>query len=86
MNKKTTTFIAILIGITFLAIAIVYWTTPAKSLPVLFPGHDATTKIHFKHGIGALFLGLASFVFAWFQSGKKVKKQESNSKPQESQE
>jgi hypothetical protein len=34
------------------------------------PGFDPTmTKTHLKHGIGALLLGLAAFVFAWFQSG-----------------
>jgi hypothetical protein len=34
------------------------------------PGFDASmTKTHFKHGIGAVVLGLAAFAFAWFQSG-----------------
>src|SRR5205085_12667757 len=47
------------------------YTTLFRS-PSFFPGHEAgLTKYHYKHGIGALLLGLGCFAFAWFQSGKK---------------
>ena len=71
MNNKLLVIIAIIAGALFLAASLIYFTQPAKSLPNFFPGYDPDlTKIHFKHGIGALFLGLGAFVFAWFQSGK----------------
>ena len=61
---------AILLGIVLIAIAIVYWVSTASALPSFFPGHKAgSTTHHFKHGIAAFLLGLACFVFAWFQSG-----------------
>ena len=45
---------AVILGIVFLAIAIVYWTTDAGSLPSFFPGHESgSTHIHFKHGLAA---------------------------------
>ncbi len=75
VNKKTLAIIAAILGIIFIIAAIVYFITPAQSLPSFFPGHEAgLTKTHFKHGIGSLFLGLACFAFAWFQSGKKKNK------------
>jgi hypothetical protein len=61
---------AVLAGLVFLAIAIVYFAEPAGSLPSFFPGHDAgSSHHHAKHGIAALVVALACFVFAWFQSG-----------------
>ena len=72
MNKKILVTLASILGLLFIVIAVIYFITPAKSLPTFFPGHDVTiTKTHFKHGIGVFFLGLACFAFAWFQSGKK---------------
>jgi len=77
MNKKILIISAVIIGILFIIISGIYFTTPAKSLPGFFPGFDPMiTKTHFKHGIGALFLGLGAFIFAWFQSGKKSSKKE----------
>jgi len=62
---------AVILGILFITIAIIYFITPARSLPAFFPGYEAgITKTHFKHGLGALILALAAFAFAWFQSGK----------------
>jgi hypothetical protein len=61
---------AVLLGLVFLAIAVVYWVEPAGSLPSFFPGHEAgSSHHHAKHGIAALIVAIACFVFAWFQSG-----------------
>lgn len=71
MNKGLVV-VSVLVGIVFLVIAGVYFMTPANHLPSFFPGFDSTvTKAHYKHGIGALGLAVATFIFAWFQSGKK---------------
>ncbi len=62
--------LAIILGIVLIAIGIVYFAEPAKSLPSFFPGHEAgSTHHHSKHGLLAVVLGLGCFVFAWFQSG-----------------
>ena len=61
---------AIVLGVLFLAIAIIYWVDSAGSLPSFFPGHTAgSSHHHIKHGIAALVVSLACFAFAWFQSG-----------------
>ena len=61
---------AIAVGVILIAVAILYFVDPAKSLPSFFPGHQAgSTHHHVKHGIAALLLGLICFVFAWFQTG-----------------
>jgi hypothetical protein len=61
---------AVLLGLVFVIIAIVYFAEPASSLPSFFPGHEAgSSHHHFKHGIAALAVAGACFVFAWFQSG-----------------
>jgi hypothetical protein len=71
-NTRALVGLAVLLGIALIVVAIVYWAEPAKSLPSFFPGHDAhSTTHHVKHGIAALLVGLASFAFAWFQSGSK---------------
>ena len=72
MTKRPQLIIpAVIVGLVFLAIAIVYWTTGAASLPSFFPGHEpGSSHIHFKHGLAAAVLAAACFVFAWFQSGE----------------
>jgi hypothetical protein len=61
---------AVLLGVVFVVIAIVYFVEPASSLPSFFPGHEAgSSHHHAKHGIAALVVAAACFVFAWFQSG-----------------
>jgi len=63
--------LAIVLGVVLIVIAVVYWAEPAKSLPSFFPGHTAgSNHHHVKHGIAAFLLGIACFVFAWFNSGK----------------
>jgi hypothetical protein len=70
--NKTLSILAIIFGVGFLALAFVYWTTPASGLPMYLPGYDpATTAIHFKHGLAALILAAGLFIFAWFSTGKK---------------
>jgi hypothetical protein len=69
-QKKLLVVLAIVVGIVLIAIAAVYWAEPAKSLPSFFPGHQAGSgHHHVKHGVAALFVGLACLVFAWFNTG-----------------
>ena len=71
-NRKLLVALAIVLGIVLLVIAVVYWVEPARSLPSFFPGHEAgSDHHHVKHGIAALFVGLACLVYAWFATGKK---------------
>jgi hypothetical protein len=61
---------AVIIGIAFLALAVVYWVDSANALPSFIPGHEAGSgHHHVKHGIAALVLGLGCLTFAWFQTG-----------------
>ena len=72
MHKALSSTAAV-IGLGFVGLAIFYWMTPAGSLPGYIPGYEAgAAKIHFKHGLGSLILGLALFAYAWFQSGPDV--------------
>jgi hypothetical protein len=71
-NDRLLVTLAIAAGVVLIAIAIVYWAEPAKSLPSFFPGHQAGSgHHHVKHGIAAFLVGLACFAFAWFRSGPK---------------
>ena len=61
---------AVLLGIILIVIAIIYWTQTASDLPSFFPGHQSGSSTHhFKHGLAAFLLGVACFIFAWFQTG-----------------
>ena len=63
---------AVAAGVVLIAIAIVYWAEPARSLPGFFPGHQAGSGHHHtKHGIASFLVGLACLVFAWFRTGPK---------------
>jgi hypothetical protein len=71
-NDRLLVGIALVAGIVLIAIAIVYWAEPARSLPGFFPGHQAgSSHHHTKHGIAAFLLGIACFVFVWFRTGPK---------------
>jgi len=73
--KRAIVIASILLGLAFIAVAIVYWVTPANSLPGFFPGHRShSTQYHGKHGLAAFLLGLALLAFAWFQSAPKKTK------------
>ena len=72
MNRRALAGLAIVAGIALIAIAIVYWAEPAKSLPSFFPGHQAgSSHHHTKHGIASFLVGLACLAFAWFNTGPK---------------
>jgi hypothetical protein len=71
-NDRLLVALAVAAGVALIAISIVYFAEPASSLPSFFPGHQAgSSHHHAKHGIAALFVGLACFVFAWFRTGPK---------------
>lgn len=71
-NRKLLVALAVALGIVLVAIAVVYWTEPAGSLPSFFPGHEAgSSHHHAKHGIASFLVALACFAFAWFNSGPK---------------
>ena len=71
-NDRLLVALAVVVGVALIAIAIVYFAEPARSLPGFFPGHQAgSSHHHLKHGIAALLVGLACFVFAWFRTGPK---------------
>lgn len=71
MNKPLALLVGLL-GIVFLVMSFIYFTTPANALPHFLPGYDiAVSRSHYKHGVASLILGLGCFAFAWFQSGKK---------------
>jgi hypothetical protein len=62
--------LAVVAGLAFLALGVVYWVEPAGSLPAWIPGHEAGSgHHHVKHGLAALLLGAALLVFAWFRTG-----------------
>ena len=71
--KKLQIIVGIVVGIACLGLAAVYWTTPASSLPSWLPGFIAgSAVVHVKHGIAALIVALAVFIFAWFGIGKRT--------------
>ena len=58
---------AIVLGVIFGVVAIVYWLVPASSLPGFFPGHEAgSTHVHIKHGVASLVVAAVCFIVAWF--------------------
>ena len=73
--KKPLVIVAIVLGIAFVVLAFVYWTTPANALPSFFPGYDpALATVHFKHGLASLILAILLFIYAWFATGPSTKK------------
>ena len=57
-----------LLGLVFLALAALYWLTPAGSLPAFLPGFEAgSAHVHTRHALGMLIVALVLFAFAWFQ-------------------
>jgi len=60
---------SVLLGALLAVVAVVYFLTPSGNLSNMMPGFIPNgTNIHYKHGVGALILGLALFAFAWFKS------------------
>ena len=59
--------VAIILGLAFAVVAIVYWTMPAGSLPSFLPGFEAgSTLVHVKHGIAAAAAAVVCFAFGWY--------------------
>ena len=59
--------VAIVLGLAFAAVAIVYWTMPAGSLPDFLPGFEAgSALVHVKHGIAAAAVAVVCFDFGWY--------------------
>ena len=58
---------AIVLGLIFAAIAIVYWVVPASSLPAFFPGFEADSpRVHVKHGIASAVVAIVLFAIGWY--------------------
>jgi hypothetical protein len=58
---------AIVLGLIFAAIAVVYWVVPAGSLPAFFPGFEsASPRVHVKHGIVSAVVAIVLFAIAWY--------------------
>ena len=71
-NDRLLVIASLVLGTILIVIAVVYFAEPAKSLPGFFPGHAAgSNHHHVKHGVAALLLGIACYVFAWFRSGPR---------------
>ena len=71
-NRKWLVWLAVVLGVVLIVIAVIYWVEPAGSLPSFFPGHESgSSHHHVKHGIASFLVGLACLAFAWFNSGPK---------------
>jgi hypothetical protein len=58
---------AVVLGLVFAVIAIVYWLVPADSLPGFFPGFEAGgARVHVKHGVAAAVVAVVLFAVAWW--------------------
>jgi amino acid permease len=69
---KASVIVSAILGVVLLVVGYIYFTHSANTLPSFFPGYSATlTKVHIKHGIGAIVVAIGAFIYAWFQSGAK---------------
>ncbi len=72
MNRTLISTLVVVIGVLLLVVAVIYWVSPAGSLPHFFPGFLAgSAQKHYKHGLASFIVALALFAYAWFQTGKK---------------
>ncbi len=59
--------VAVILGLAFAAVAIVYWAMPAGSLPSFLPGFEAgSVQVHVKHGIAAAAAAVLFLAFGWY--------------------
>jgi hypothetical protein len=66
MPRRALALLVLAIGLVLLAVAIVYFAVPAKSLPSFIPGHVRGVSAHrVKRATAAAVLGLASLVLAY---------------------
>ena len=71
-NNRVLVVVAVVVGVLLIALGVLYWAEPARSLPSFLPGHESGSgHHHVKHGIAAFLLGLACLAFAWFRSGPR---------------
>ncbi len=64
--------IAGLLGVVFLALAVLYWLTPAGELPSFLPGFKVGAEsVHVRHALGSLVIAIVLIAFAWFQGASK---------------
>ncbi len=63
--------IAAILGVVFLALAVLYGLTPAGSLPSFVPGFEAgSDHVHLTHALVSLIVALVLFALAWFQRAR----------------
>ncbi len=63
--------IAAILGVVFLALAVLYGLTPAGSLPGFVPGFEAgSDHVHLTHALVSLIVALVLFALAWFQRAR----------------
>jgi hypothetical protein len=59
--------VAVILGLAFAAVAIVYWVVPAGSLPSFVPGYESGSSIiHVKHGIAAAAAAVLFLALGWY--------------------
>ena len=59
--------VAVILGLAFAAVAIVYWVVPAGSLPSFVPGFETGSQIiHVKHGIAAAADAALFLALGWY--------------------
>jgi len=60
--------IATILGFVFVVLAVMYFFTPAGSLPSFVPGYQIGSQVmHYKHALLSLILGVLLFVYVWFK-------------------
>jgi hypothetical protein len=63
------TALLIALGVLFIVLAIVYFTTAASSLPSFIPGHQAgLSRHHVTHGVAMVGLAVLAWIGAWFST------------------
>jgi amino acid permease len=72
-NDRLLAVVAAVIGIALIVVGAVYIVQTEHAIPSFFPGHSSkpSSHHHVKHGIAAIFLGLACLAFAWFRTGPR---------------
>jgi len=56
-----------LLGLVLILVAVVYFVTPADSLPSFVPGYEAgVARVHIKHGVVAAVIGVVLLAAGWW--------------------
>jgi hypothetical protein len=72
MVGRVTVVLAVLAGIAFVFLALVYFSFPANELVDWIPGADPNlTRHHYTHGVASLAVGVGLLGYGWMRSGKK---------------